>query len=84
MVKVYRKVIGMKVVCSNCRSVLSFQKDDIRDRDFPTLDLYGRHVKYQGIDCPVCGENLIVRDAESKTWKNNVDIIYEKKGNNNG
>lgn len=81
MVKVYRKVIGMKVVCSHCRTILNFQKEDLRDC---MIHKCGVDNHYQCIDCPVCGKELIVRNAETECWENNIDMIYEKKGNNNG
>lgn len=81
MVKVYRRVIGMKVVCNYCRTILNFQEEDLRDC---SVHRWGYDTHYQCIDCPVCGEELIVRNAETKCWENNVDMIYEKKGNNNG
>lgn len=77
MVKVVRRVIGMKVVCRHCGTVLSFQEEDLKCT-FPGINTYGMHTGYQGIDCPVCGEELTVRDAKNKTWTNNVDMIYEE------
>lgn len=84
MVKVVRRVIGMKIVCSSCRTVLNFQKEDMRDCNSTHMDVYGISREYKSIDCPVCGKELVVYDARFEDWENNVDMIYEKKGNNNG
>lgn len=77
MVEVYRRVIGMKVMCNHCRTVLTFQKEDLKDR---IIDKWGIDMCYQCIDCPVCGKELIVRNAETECWGDNVDMIYEKEG----
>ena len=84
MVKIYRRVIGMKVVCSSCRTVLNFQKEDMRDCNSTHTDACGLYREYKSIDCPVCGKELVVWDDFSKSWENNVDMIYENKRNNNG
>lgn len=81
MVKVDRRVIGMKVACIYCGTILNFQEDDVRDC---SKHGWGFDTHYQCIDCPVCGEELIVRNAETKYWEGNVDMIYKKKENNNG
>ena len=80
MVKVARRVI----VCSSCRTVLNFQKEDMRDCNSTHMDVYGIPREYKSIDCPVCGKELVVWDARFGEWENNVGMIYEKKGNNNG
>lgn len=83
MVKVYRRVIGMKVVCSSCRTVLEFQKEDMKDCNSRHTNACGFSTEYMSIDCPVCGKELVVWDAKFKKWENNVDMIYEKKEENN-
>ena len=78
MVKVVRRVIGMEVVCSSCRTVLNFQKEDMRDCNSKHMDAWGFSREYKSIDCPVCGKELVVWDAKFKNWENNVDMIYEE------
>ena len=78
MVEVARRVIGMEVVCRSCRTVLHFQKEDLKDR---IIDKWGIDMHYQCIDCPVCGKELIVRNAETECWGDDVDMIYEKERN---
>lgn len=83
MVKVYRRVIGMKVVCSSCRTVLNFQKEDMKDFNSIKTNRWGFDREYKSIDCPICGKELVVWDDRFKNWENNVDMIYENKRNNN-
>ncbi len=78
MVEVARRVIGMEVVCRSCRTVLHFQKEDLKDR---IIDKWGIDMHYQCIDCPVCGKELIVRNAETECWGDDVDMIYGKERN---
>ena len=78
MVEVARRVIGMEVVCRSCRTVLHFQKEDLKDR---IIDKWGIDMHYQCIDCPVCGKELIVRNAETECWGDDVGMIYEKERN---
>lgn len=78
MVEVYRRVIGMKVVCSHCGTILNFQEEDLREC---IKHMLGFDTHYQCIDCPVCGKELIVRNAETECWGDNVDMIYEEERN---
>lgn len=75
MVKVARRVIGMKVACVYCGTILNFQKEDLRDCIRPIL---GFDTRYHCIDCPVCGKEVIVRNAETECWEDEVDMIYEE------
>ena len=71
MVEVLRKVLGWKVECDYCESVLKFHLEDMK-----YLNKDSQRTQY--IECPVCPTKVCVRDNDFG-WLNGVERIYEEK-----
>ena len=69
MVEILRKVLGWKVECDYCGSVLKFQLGDMKY-------LHKDSQRTQYIECPVCHTKVCVKDNDFG-WLNGAERLYE-------
>lgn len=62
-IKIFGKTyeIPRKKTCPNCKCVFSYVKKDI-EKKWVREDLYNSTLIYTYIDCPECGETIIIKD----------------------
>ena len=74
--RVVTEVKSYRATCPQCLSIIEFQREDIRDY----LHLGSPH--FQGVECPVCHNRVLVasRGATGATnrFKKCVEAVYKE------